>query len=98
MQISWLAAITNTFGMALTFPGTVFAKTIIVRDGESIQDAVDAANPGDTIIVKPGIYTAPAGETEYVVEVEKDDITIKGSKAAIIDATGVEYGIMVGED
>ena len=35
---------------------------------------------------------------EYVVEVEKDDITIMGSQDAIIDATGIEYGIMVGED
>ena len=96
MRISQLVA--TVICAALTLPGTGFGKTIIVRDGESIQDAVDAASPGDTIIVKPGIYTAPAGETEYVVEVEKDDITIKGSKAAIIDATGVEYGIMVGED
>ncbi len=68
MRISQLVA--TVICAALTLPGTGFGKTIIVRDGESIQDAVDAASPGDTIIVKPGIYTAPTGETEYVVEVE----------------------------
>jgi parallel beta-helix repeat protein len=67
----------------------------IVKNGESIQDAVDAANPGDTIIVRPGTYTAPAG-ADAVVTVLKDDITLIGNKNAVIEATGVRYGIRAG--
>ncbi len=43
----------------------------IVRDGESIQEAVNAANPGDTIRVMPGTYT----ETVYI---DKDGIRLIG--------------------
>ena len=69
------------------------AKTIkVVPDGTtaSIQTAINAANPYDTVIVPPGTYT---GAT---VKVEKSNLTLKGSQAAIIDATGDTYGITVG--
>ncbi len=42
-----------------------------VRDGELIQDAVNRAQPGDTILVYPGRYH----ETVYI---DKDDITLRG--------------------
>ena len=48
----------------------------------SIQDAVDAANPGDTIIVYPGTYTEN-------VDVNKDHLTIKsegGAEVTIVQA------------
>ena len=35
---------------------TAFAATINVNPGESIQDALDNANPGDTIVVHAGYY------------------------------------------
>lgn len=72
------------------------ARTIVVRGG-LIQDAVDDANPGDTILVRPGIYTGEPGR-DAVVTVNTDNITIRGSRSAVIDATGFEYGIMVGEN
>ncbi len=56
----------------------------------AIQTAVDEANPGDTIVVSPGTYS---GST---VSVKTNDLTITGSKAAVIDATGNTYGITVG--
>jgi hypothetical protein len=44
----------------LGFPALSGAATaIIVRPGQSIQAAVDAASPGDTILVEPGSYAEP---------------------------------------
>lgn len=44
----------------------VRAATIVVNPGESIQAAVDAAAPGDTIRVRPGDYTETHGGTAAV--------------------------------
>lgn len=46
-------------------------ELIVVKDGESIQDAVAAASPGATIKVMPGTYK----ETVYI---DKDNITLSG--------------------
>lgn len=46
-------------------------QTITVREGESIQGAVDQALPGDTILVEPGIYY----ETVYI---DTPNLTVKG--------------------
>lgn len=70
---------------------------IIVHDGESIQAAVDQAQPGDTILVLPGTYTGTAGN-DSVVDVQTSNIRIVGTWQAVIDATGFEYGLMVGQD
>lgn len=56
----------------------------------AIQQAVDEAVSGDTIVVPPGTYAGPT------VSVTTSGLTIVGSKAAIIDATGNTYGITVG--
>ena len=55
----------------------------------TIQAAVDAAQPGDTILVPPGTYRES-------VLVTKSHLTITGSPAAIIDAEGFPTGIRVG--
>ena len=83
--------------VCLALPQTALATVFIVNDGESIQDAVDAAQPGDIIEVKEGTYTGMAGY-DSVVTVTTDNLTIKGSKKAVIEADGFEYGIMVGDD
>jgi nitrous oxidase accessory protein NosD len=61
--------------------------TIIVTT--TIQAAVDAAQPGDTILVPPGTYRES-------VLVNKSHLTITGSPAAVIDAEGFPTGIRVG--
>jgi parallel beta-helix repeat protein len=69
------------------------ARTIRVAPSGStstIQAAVDEAAPGDTIVVAPGTYSGPT------ISVKTTGLTITGSKAAIIDATGNTYGITVG--
>lgn len=50
---------------------TVTGNVLIVKEGESIQEAVKKAVPGDTIQVMPGIYR----ETVYI---DKDDIRLIG--------------------
>ena len=64
----------------------VKGEVVIVNDGESIMDAVKAANPGDTIQVMPGTYH----ETVYV---DKEDISIIGvikeGARATMDGKGV---------
>jgi len=51
------------------------ATTWYVNPGESIQAAVDAASPGDTIIVRDGTYTEN-------VDVNKDYLTIRSDNGA----------------
>jgi parallel beta-helix repeat protein len=62
-------------------------NTIVVTT--TIQAAVDAAQPGDTILVPPGTY-------HESVLVAKSHLTIAGSRAAILDAAGFRTGIRVG--
>jgi parallel beta-helix repeat protein len=52
----------------------------------SIQAAVDAAAPGDTVIVPPGRY-------HETVTIAKSGITIRGSRGAVLDAAGFAVGI-----
>jgi parallel beta-helix repeat protein len=66
------------------------AEAAIIPVSTTIQATVDSANPGDTVLVPPGVY-------HESVLVKKDNLTIKGSPAAIIDAKGFKNGIRVGE-
>jgi parallel beta-helix repeat protein len=73
---------------AVVSPAAALAgDTIVVTT--TIQAAVDAAQPGDTIRVPPGTYRES-------VLVDKSHLTIVGSRAAIIDAEGFRTGIRVG--
>ena len=46
--------------------------TIVVNPGQSIQAAVNQAQPGDTVLVKPGVY-------HQAVHIRTDGITLRGS-------------------
>ena len=52
----------------------------------TIQAAVDAAQPGDTVVVPPGRY-------HESVTITKSGITIRGSRGAVLDASGFSTGI-----
>ena len=60
----------------------VQAQSNVIVVNTTIQAAVDAANPGDTVRVPPAVY-------HENVLVTKDDITIEGSAGAILDGTGL---------
>lgn len=51
--------------------GAVGDVTVVVNDGDSIQEAVKAAEPGTTIQIMPGLYS----ETVYI---DKDNIRLIG--------------------
>jgi parallel beta-helix repeat protein len=67
----------------VVLPSSVGAATITVRT--TIQAAVDAAQPGDTIRVPPGIYREN-------VRVATSNLTIRGSHGAVLDGTGLPGG------
>ena len=60
------------------------AEDIVVRS--SIQAAVDAADPGDTVLVPPGRY-------HESVTIARSGIMIRGSRGAVLDASGFSVGI-----
>ena len=80
LLVAWLAA--------AAIPATAVAGTVKVTT--SIGDAIAAASPGDTIVVPPGTYH------EGDLLVTQDNLTIRGSKAAVLDASGHDTGIRVG--
>jgi nitrous oxidase accessory protein NosD len=70
-------------GLSATAAWAGGAKFHVVDRDESIQDAIDAASPGDTILVKPGEYA------EALV-IRTDDLTLKGSKGTVLVPPGGE--------
>jgi nitrous oxidase accessory protein NosD len=56
--------------------GTAEAKTLVVGPGESIQKAIKAADPGDTIVVK-GVHRED-------VAIRKNGIKLRGEDAVIV--------------
>src|SRR5215210_8754131 len=63
--------------LALTKIGSAGAQSSVVGPGESIQKAINAAEPGDTIVVK-GVHR------EDVV-IRKDGIKLRGEDDAVIE-------------
>ena len=71
------------------------AGILVVDPGDpdayvEIQDAVDAASPGDTIKVHAGTYGP--------VVISTDDLTIKAAdddSSPVVDATGFEVGVLI---
>ena len=79
------AAAATAKGSIKSVAGPATDKVLVVKDGESIQEAVKRAERGTTIRVMPGTYH----ETVYV---DKDDIRIIGvieeGRRAVLDGQG----------
>ena len=71
---------------ALTLLGVAQATAARVVVTSSIQAAVSSASPGDTVIVPPGRY-------HETVTITKSGLTIRGSRGAVLDASGFPVGI-----
>jgi hypothetical protein len=79
-----LAALgTVTIALAIVCaPATASAKKTVLYPGDLIQAAVDAASPGDKIILMPGVYYGPpndpVGTAKRAVRVKQDGIRLIG--------------------
>jgi hypothetical protein len=81
-------------------------RTIVVRPGQSIQAAVDRAQPGDTIAVEPGTYREAGRACPFdrsqtcAVSITKDAIALVGrggkQRVTLLNAKGLSNGIAVG--
>jgi parallel beta-helix repeat protein len=90
-------------GLGLWMPATASATTHTVSPGDSIQAAIDAAAPGDTVKVLPGDYTegAPAGTAAAAIRITKSIKLVAKSKPSknirvrILPGPGQNHGILV---
>src|SRR3984957_19554250 len=71
LGISLSAAYVAQASAAARTPGSG-ATTIVVSPGQSIQAAVNQARPGDTVLVRAGVY-------RQSVQIRTDNITLRGS-------------------
>ncbi|MDD3212153.1 MAG: right-handed parallel beta-helix repeat-containing protein [Eubacteriales bacterium] len=72
----------------LGWAGTAFAQEITISsdgraDYATLTEAVAAAQPGDTLVLKEGIYAAPAESFPIVVD---KPLTILGEGTAVLDS------------
>lgn len=83
-----LAAVMVTVPVLQALPGAAASDGPTVHEvqaGESIQDAIDQAEPGDVVRVGPGVYNEALG-------IEVEDLTLEGSGqgVTVLDGTDIE--------
>jgi hypothetical protein len=72
--------------LATLICGSAYSAEITVNAGESIQAALDAAVPGDTVIISAGIYQEDISIGDLNAPGNrKDDITLKAADGASVE-------------
>ncbi len=98
MRMSLAVAGAALAAVTLTIAPARGARSVTVKSGESIQAAVDAAAPGTTVVVLPGLYHEPG--TTHAVTVTRDDIQLvarprPGQPVVLEQSNGQTDGIWV---
>lgn len=90
------AIVISTFGMGYAIqPFLKSSKPIIVANAAQLKRALATAKPGDSIILKDGIY-----EGKFVIETDasgtkNEPIVLIGTRNAILDAGSTETGYVL---
>ena len=84
-RIVFVAAGSVIAALPLVSPAFASSDVHIVRQGQSIQAAVDAASPGDTVVVKAGTYRES-------VTIHTDGLTLRAQGGVTLRPAYHDYG------
>lgn len=90
MRFAAISAILAVPALVTLFPAVPYAGDILVNsygtgDYATIQDAVDAAVPGDRILLQPGTYTGTGNKNIDTHGLEITIVSVEGAGNTIID-------------
>jgi len=92
-RCTWLPVM--AFMLTLACPVTGMAETIRVESGGSIQEAVNAAVSGDTVLVAAGVYSGAGNQGIEIAEKSLVVIAEDGPEATTISLSSVDNAFRI---